>query len=152
MKSRMDVFEIKLDSITSNTYFKDKVFYNGDLFEGYSFVKNLFYKALNRIIIIDPYLDYSVLEMLNDIKIDITIYIYPSSPITNREITLFQTNHNLNVVRTNLYHDRFIVIDDELYNVGASIKDIGKKISHISKLEAINVEELLDRYITILST
>ena len=90
--------------------------------------------------------------MLNDIKIDITIYIYPSSPITNREITLFQTNHNLNVVRTNLYHDRFIVIDDELYNVGASIKDIGKKISHISKLEAINIEELLDRYNNLILT
>ena len=120
---------------------------NYELFEGYSFIKNLFKKALNRIVIIDAYFDFSVLEMLNDITIPITIYILPSSPITNREISLFQTNHNLTVIRTNLYHDRFIIIDDELYNTGSSIKDIGKKISHISKLESIDIEDLLVRYI-----
>ena len=145
-EKRMDNLELKYDSITSTKYFKDKVFYNGELFEGYSFIKKLFHNALNRIVIIDPYLDYSVLEMLNNIDIPITIYLYSSSPITNREITLFQTNHNLTVIRTNLYHDRFIVIDDELYNIGSSIKDIGKKISHISKLESINIEELMNRY------
>ena len=70
----MDIMEFKLDSLTSTTYFKDKIFYNGELFEGYSFIKNLFKKATNRIIIIDSYLDYSVLEMLSDINIEITIY------------------------------------------------------------------------------
>ena len=149
LSNRMDDMEFKLDSLTSNDYFKNKVFYNGELFEGYSFIKNLFNKAKTRIVIIDAYLDYSVLEMLNDIFIPITIYILPSSPITNREITLFQTNHNLTVIRTNLYHDRFIVIDDELYNIGSSIKDIGKKISQISKLESININELLNRYIQV---
>ena len=136
-----------MDKITSTDYFKDKIFYNGELFEGYTFIKNLFYIARNRIIIIDAYLDYSVLEMLNDITIPITIYIYPSSPITNREIQLFQNNHTLNVIRTNSYHDRFIVIDEELYNVGSSIKDIGKKISHISKLGSIDIDQLLSKYI-----
>ena len=85
--------------------------------------------------------------MLNDITVPITIYILPSSPITNREISLFQTNHNLNVIRTNLYHDRFIIVDNELYSIGSSIKDIGKKISHISKLESIDVDNLLNKYI-----
>ncbi len=147
MSIRLDNFEFKLDSITSSTYFKDKIFYNGELFEGYSFIKNLFNKAKNRIIIIDGYLDYSVLEMMNDITITITIYIASHTPITNREISLFQTNHTLNVIRTNNYHDRFIIIDDELYSVGSSIKDIGKKISHISKLDFISIDDLLNRYI-----
>ena len=105
----------------------------------------MFNNAKNRIIIIDAYLDYSVLEMLNDINVPVTIYIYQSSPITNREIQLFQTNHNLTVIRNNVYHDRFIIIDDELYNVGSSIKDIGKKISHISKLENIDINDLLNK-------
>ena len=83
--------------------------------------------------------------MLNDTDIDITVYINSSTPITDREISLFQQNHNLNVIRTNLYHDRFIVIDDELYTIGSSIKDIGKKISHVSKLECINIEGLLEK-------
>ena len=107
----------------------------------------MFNKAKNRIIIIDGYLDYSVLEMMNDINLDITIYIASHTPITNREISLFQTNHSLNVIRTNNYHDRFIIIDDELYSVGSSIKDIGKKISHISKLDSISIDDLLNRYI-----
>ena len=85
--------------------------------------------------------------MLSDITIPITIYIYPSSPITNREINLFQQNHNLTVIRTNKYHDRFIIVDDELYNVGSSIKDIGKKISQISKLDSIDITDLLNRIV-----
>ena len=146
MNTRMDNFELRLDSITSTTYFEDKIFYDGQLYEGYSFIKNLFKKATNRIIIIDSYLDYSVLEMMMDINIDITIYIASHTPLSNREISLFQTNHTLNVIRTNIYHDRFIIIDDELYTIGSSIKDIGKKISHISKLDFININDLLNRY------
>ena len=146
LNNRLTNVELRLDNINSIDIFKDKLFYNGALFEGYSFIKSLFNKAINRIIIIDAYLDYSVLEMLIGITIPITIYIYPSSPITNKEISLFQQNHNLNIIRTNKYHDRFIVIDDELYNVGSSIKDIGKKISHISKLESIDIDNLLNKY------
>ena len=145
MNTRLESVEIKLDSLTSINYFKDKLFYNGELFEGYSFIKNLFKKAINRIIIIDSYLDYSVLEMMNDCDVDITIYIASHTPISNREISLFQNSHNLNVIRTNNYHDRFIVIDDELYTVGSSIKDIGKKISQITKLESISINELLNQ-------
>ena len=146
INTRLESVELKLDSLTSIDYFKDKIFYNGELFEGYSFIKNLFKKAINRIIIIDSYLDYSVLEMMNDCNVDITVYIASHTPITNREILLFQTNRRLNVIRTNNYHDRFIIIDDELYSVGSSIKDIGKKISHISKLDYISINDLLNRY------
>jgi len=137
--------EFRLDNITSMDILKDKLFYDKQYFEGYAFIKNLFSKAINRIIIIDNYLDYSVLEMLNDVNVEITIYICDSTPITNREINLFQQTHNLIVIRTNKYHDRFIIIDNELYNVGSSIKDIGKKISHISKLEDIDINILLNR-------
>ena len=147
LTERMDTLELRLDTITSTTYFKDKIFYNGQLYEGYSFIKNLFKKATNRIIIIDSYLDYSILEMMTDINVDISIYIASHTPLSNREISLFQINHNLNVIRTNSYHDRFIIIDSELYNIGSSFKDIGKKISHISKLESICIDELLNRYI-----
>ena len=146
MNTRMDNFELRLDSITSTTYFKDKIFYDGQLYEGYSFIKNLFKKATNRIIIIDSYLDYSVLEMMMDINVDISIYIASHTPLSNREISLFQASHNLNVIRTNIYHDRFIIIDSELYNIGSRIKEIGKKISHISKLDFININDLLNRY------
>ena len=145
INDRLKNLEYEFKSITSTDIFKDKIFYNGQLFEGYSFIKTLFNKANTRIIIIDGYLDYSVLEMLIGINIPITVYIYPSSPISNNEINLFKVNHDLTVIRTNKYHDRFIVIDNELYNIGSSIKDIGKKISQISKLESIDIDELLNK-------
>ena len=147
LNERVSTLEYGFKSITSIDIFKDKIFYNGQFFEGYSFIKNLFNKAINRIIIIDSYLDYSVLEMLNDISVDISIYIASHTPISNKELSLFQANHVLNVIRTNNYHDRFIIVDNELYSVGSSIKDIGKKISMISKLESINIDDLLNRYI-----
>lgn len=145
INDRLSNVELRLDNITSIDVLNDKLFYGRQYFEGYVFIKNLFIKANNRIIIIDNYLDYSVLEMLNDVNVEITIYICDSTPITNREINLFQQTHNLIVIRTNKYHDRFIIIDNELYNVGSSIKDIGKKISHISKLEDIDINNLLNR-------
>ena len=76
INDRLLSLEIKYDNLTSVEIFKDKIFYNGEPFEGYSFIKNLFNKANSRIIIINSYLDYSVLEMLNDINIDITIYCF----------------------------------------------------------------------------
>ena len=147
INDRLSNVELRLDNLNSIDIFKDKIFYNGELFIGYSFIKDLFNKATTRIIIIDYYLNYSVLEMLNDITLPITIYIGDSTPITLNELNLFSTNHNLTVIRTNKYHDRFIIIDNALYNVGSSIKDIGKKISHISKLEKIEIDDLLNRYI-----
>ena len=75
------------------------------------------------------------------------ISVVEESSITATDGKNIRQNYILNVIRTNLYHDRFIVIDDELYNIGSSIKDIGKKISHISKLESINIDELLNKYI-----
>ena len=71
------------------------------------------------------------------------------STISKMEIVQIEGGRNITRIVNiyNLYHDRFIVIDDELYNIGSSIKDIGKKISHISKLESINIDELLNKYI-----
>lgn len=145
LTDRINNLELKYDSITSIDYFKDKIFYNGELFEGYSFIKSLFNKSTERIIIIDGYVDYSVLEMLLEINTNITIFTFPSANITNREIQLFKQNHQLNIIKSTIFHDRFIIIDDELYNIGSSIKDIGKKVTHISKLESINITDLLNK-------
>ena len=76
------------DGLALREWIRSQAFYNGELFEGYVFIKNLFNKATNRIIIIDSYLDYSVLEMLLGIGIPITIYIGDSAHITNKELDL----------------------------------------------------------------
>ncbi|MDE6656540.1 MAG: virulence RhuM family protein, partial [Anaeroplasmataceae bacterium] len=106
-----------------NTLLSDKLFYEGDIFDAYSYIKQLFISAKSSITIIDGYVDLSVLDMLVGISIPITIYTYPSSTLTNQDIDKFNIQHNLTVLRTSRIHDRFIIIDDTIYLCGSSIKD-----------------------------
>ncbi|MDE6584973.1 MAG: hypothetical protein K2K15_06175, partial [Anaeroplasmataceae bacterium] len=108
-----------------------------------SYIKQLFLSATSSITIIDGYVDLSVLDMLVNINLPITIYTYPSSTLTNQDIDKFNTNHNLIVIKTNKIHDRFIIIDDIIYLCGSSIKDVGKKRFVLTKLNLITKEDIL---------
>ncbi|MDE6047194.1 MAG: virulence RhuM family protein [Anaeroplasmataceae bacterium] len=121
----------------------DKLFYENQIFDAYSYMKQLFTSAKFSIIIIDGYVDLSVLDMLVGIPLPITIYTYSSSTLTNQDIDKFNIKHHLTVIKTNKIHDRFIIIDDTIYLCGSSIKDVGKKRFVLTKLEAITKETLL---------
>lgn len=99
--------------------------------------------ATTSIIIIDGYIDLSVLDMLVDISVPIKIYTYPSAQLTKQDISTFSINHNLIVYKTSLIHDRFIIIDSTIYSIGSSIKDVGKKRFVMTKIESIIVDDLL---------
>ncbi|MDE5867555.1 MAG: virulence RhuM family protein [Anaeroplasmataceae bacterium] len=126
-----------------NTLLSDKLFYEGEIFDAYSYIKQLFLSAKTSITIIDGYVDISVLDMLVDINLQITIYTYPSSTLTNQDINQFNIEHNLTVYKTNKIHDRFIIIDNVIYLCGASIKDVGKKRFVLTKLNSIQKDDLL---------
>ena len=126
------------DNILSNM-----LFYENNIFEAYSYIKKLLLSAKKEIIIIDGYIDITVLDMLNEIMIPITIYTLPSANITKQDISKFQINHNLNIIRTNIIHDRFLIIDDDIYSIGSSIKDVGKKRFVMTKIITISKDELL---------
>ncbi|MDE7106007.1 MAG: virulence RhuM family protein [Anaeroplasmataceae bacterium] len=128
-----------------DTLLSDKLFYEGNIFDTYSYIKQLFLSAKSSIILIDGYVDLSVLDMLTSITLPITIYTYPSSILTHQDIDKFNIHHNLTVIKTNKIHDRFIIIDDTIYLCGASIKDVGKKRFVLSKLESIKRVELLNK-------
>jgi len=126
------------DNILSNM-----LFYENNIFEAYSYIKKLFLSAKKEIIIIDGYIDITVLDMLNEIYIPITIYTLPSASITKQDINKFQINHNLTINRINIIHDRFLIIDDDIYSIGSSIKDAGKKRFVMTKIISISKQELL---------
>ncbi|MBQ6782912.1 MAG: virulence RhuM family protein [Acholeplasmatales bacterium] len=126
------------DKILSNM-----LFYENNIFEAYSYIKKLLLSAKKEIIIIDGYIDITVLDMLNEINIPITIYTLPSASITKQDISKFQINHNLTVIRTNIIHDRFLIIDNEIYSIGSSIKDVGKKRFVMTKIITISKDDLL---------
>lgn len=114
------------------------VFYDGQIFDAYVFVSDLIKCAKASIVLIDNYIDESVLMVLSkrvknvEAKI-ITKHISPS-------LALDLQRHNqqyptIEVEENDRYHDRFLVIDDKVYHLGASLKDLGRKLFAFSKME-----------------
>ena len=114
------------------------VFHNGQIFDAYKFATDLIKSAKKSLVLIDNYVDESVLLMLSKRNQGVTAKIY-TSQIT-QQLRLDLQRHNtqyppINIVRHTTSHDRFLIIDDtEVYHIGASLKDLGKKLFAFSKL------------------
>jgi len=114
------------------------IFYDGQIFDAYRFVINLIRSANKSITLIDNYIDESVLTMLSKREAHVNAVIYIGQ--INRQLKLDLEKHNsqyppitVNVIEK--CHDRFLIIDDtDTYHIGASLKDLGKKLFAFSKL------------------
>ena len=114
------------------------VFHNGQIFDAYKFVTDLIKSAKKSLVLIDNYVDESVLLMLSKRNQGVTAKIY-TSQITHQLRLDLQRHHTqyptIQLVRHTTSHDRFLIIDDtEVYHIGASLKDLGKKLFAFSKL------------------
>ena len=133
-----------MDAFVKMRYFlKD----NGQIFDAYSLIIEIIKKAEYKITIIDNYVDDSILEMFSKKKNNVEVVILTSnkSNIKNIDIQKFNKQYPmLKVAKTDKFHDRFIILDEkELYHVGASIKDLGKKCFAINKIENEDVIEVI---------
>ena len=122
---------------------KQRIFFNGQIYDAYSIIVDIIKRANNKILIIDNYIDDSVLKMLAKKKNNVEVVILTSdkSNIETLDIKKFNKEYPiLKVAKTNKFHDRFIIIDSkEMYHLGASIKDLGKKCFGINKIEDIEI-------------
>lgn len=118
---------------------KQDIFFQGQVFDAYVFLINLIKKANKSIIIIDGYIDISILQMLTEKSKGVTIQIITqeSTPIRELDVIKFNAQYGgLTIEQSKKYHDRFIIIDHkELYHIGASLKDLGKKCFAFSVIE-----------------
>jgi len=116
---------------------KQKIFFNGEIYDAYSLMIDLIKEANDRIIIIDNYIDKSILDMLIYKKESVNVELITSTHyLTKLDINKFNSQYpNLNIKYSNIFHDRFIIIDNNLYHIGASLKDLGKKCFGINKIE-----------------
>ena len=116
---------------------KQKIFFNGEIYDSYSLIIELISDANNKIIIIDNYIDKSILDMLVYKKEKVSVELVTSSYyLTKLDINKFNKQYpNLNIKYSNIFHNRFIIIDDNLYHIGYSLKDLGKKCFAINKIE-----------------
>ena len=119
--------------------FKQRIFFNGQIYDAYSIIIDIIKKAKIKILIIDNYIDDSILKMLQkkNENVEVVILTSEKSGITQLDIDKFNKQYpTLKIGKTDKFHDRFIVIDNkELYHIGASLKDLGKKCFAISKIE-----------------
>ena len=115
------------------------IFFQGQIYDAYSLIVDIIKKASKKILIIDNYVDDSILKMLTKKKNNVEVVIFTSnkSNIQNIDIQKFNKEYPiLKIAKTNKFHDRFIVLDnEEMYHLGASIKDLGKKCFGINKIE-----------------
>ena len=143
---RIDEVFRRLDE--GNAKPKQGVFYNGQVYDAYTFVSDLIKSAKKRIILIDNYVDETVLTLLDKREKGVSAVIYTQQ--ISRQFQLDIDRHNaqyapIDVETFRLSHDRFLCIDDDVYHIGASIKDLGKKWFGFSKMEILTPDELVER-------
>ena len=135
----------KLNMKESNNH----IFYEGQIYDSYSLVIDILSKARKEIIIIDNYAGKKLFDIIKNIKVNIKVY---TENIDNTAREKYEKQYsNLSIFTTDIFHDRFIVIDNKiLYHSGASFKDLGKKCFAITKIEDTKIiKDLLERLKTI---
>ena len=137
------------DKVLDKEYKVNKIFFNGEFYDSYTLIQEIFESANCEIIIIDNYIDRSILDRLVVKKDNVKVIIYTNNmtcKLLNEDISKFNSQYGgLTIKYTKNVHDRYIIIDyDKLYHIGHSLKDLGKKIFSISELETSLIKLLLN--------
>lgn len=138
IERRLDDHERKIDFFVRTSLPPvEGVFYDGQIFDAYVFVSDLIKSARSRVVLVDNYVDESVLVLLS--KRDDGVSAEIRTGRMPQQFLLDLERHNsqyppVTVVQTQNIHDRFLIVDDDVYHIGASLKDLGKKLFAFSKM------------------
>ena len=123
------------------------IFYDGQIFDAYTFINDRIREATTRIILIDNYIDDSVLTILSKRADKVAATIYTKKPSAQLQLDIQKHNTQyppIEIITFDRSHDRFLCIDETVYHLGASIKDLGKKWFAFNRME-MPTTELLDK-------
>lgn len=124
------------------------IFFEGQIFDAYKFVADLIKSAKKNIILIDNYVDESVLFMLSKRKQNVSATIFTNKISKQLQLDVDKFNAQYAPIAVKLFtksHDRFLILDNaEVYHIGASLKDLGKKWFAFSKIE-LNAKEIIEK-------
>ena len=121
------------------------IFYDGQIFDAYTFINDRIREATTRIILIDNYIDDSVLTILSKRADKVAATIYTKKPSAQLQLDIQKHNAQyppISVIEFDRSHDRFLCIDETVYHLGASIKDLGKKWFAFNRMEMLTTELL----------
>ena len=146
-KKEEEVLSIKQEISLGDIKPTQGIFYDGEVFDAHNFVANLIRDAKKSIVLIDNFVDDSVLTLLSKNQ-NITVSIYTQSLSKQLKLDLEKYNKQYRAINIKIFknsHDRFMIIDeDEVYHIGASLKDLGKKWFAFSKFD-ISALEIFER-------
>ena len=153
-KSTDERFDKVFKYIEDHAESEQKIFFDGQIYDAFSLITSIIKKAQKEIILIDGYVDVDTLNILakKNTGVDVKIYTFASAQLTNRDAANFNAQYpTLTVKKTQVFHDRFIILDGKTaYHIGSSIKDAGKKCFGISLIDDQGVVvELLNRLKTV---
>ena len=127
---------------------KQNIFFDGQIFDAYRFVAGLIKSAKKEIVLIDNYVDETVLTMLDKRGPSVKATIYTKQVSTQFQLDINRHNAQyprIEVQAFNKAHDRFLIIDEKVYHIGASLKDLGKKWLAFSLMQDITPQDLISR-------
>ena len=113
------------------------IFYGGQIFDAYVFVSDLIKSAFKRLVLIDNYVDESVLMMLSKRRDGVSAEVRTACMTSEFKLDVIKYNSQYSpiiVTSVNNIHDRFLIVDDDVYHIGGSMKDLGKKLFAFSKM------------------
>ena len=148
-RQMLDEHEKKIEFfIQSSLPPKQGIFFDGQIYDAYSFVAELVRRAKRRIVLIDNYIDDTVLTLLSKREAGVEAMVYTGK--ISKQLQLDIDKHNaqyppMEVRAFSKAHDRFLIIDEKVYLIGASIKDLGKKWFGFTLMENTEAEELLGK-------
>lgn len=142
-------FDIIFNAIENKSIKADhRIFFDGQIFDAYTFVSDLIRSAEKSIVLIDNYIDDSVLILFSKRKSQVSLNIYTKAVSKELALDLKKHNEQYQPVKINVFkssHDRFLIIDEkQVYHFGASLKDLGKKWFAFSKFD-IEAFDILNR-------
>ncbi len=148
LEYRMAQTEEKIDLLVRTSLSPiEGVFYDGQIFDAYTLMCDLVRSAKKRIVMIDNYIDDSVLRQLDKRRegVAATIYTHSISKALQQDAARHDSQYAPIALRVyKKAHDRFLIIDNMVYHIGASFKDLGKRLFAFSKMEAMSADELID--------
>jgi len=145
LKGKVDAFDFQLKT---NLTPSEGIFYDGQIFDAYLFISDIIKSALRSIIIIDNYVDESVLTLLSKRNNNVEAIIFTATISMQLKLDLKKFNTQYPKIEVKTFtksHDRFLIIDEKtVYHIGSSLKDLGKKWFAFSKIE-LDPVEMIDK-------
>ena len=136
-------YDIKLLKNTFSSFDKKEntIFFDGEIYDAYSKIVDIFKLAKESLVIIDGYSDKTVLDMISDLKVNITLITKNNKLLKKLDIEKYNKQYNnLKIIFNDTFHDRYFIIDNKtIYHSGTSINQAGRRTFSINKLEDIEI-------------